>query len=170
MKPRRRSKKTVLIYCEGLHDLTFVKYLVGLFDSLVQKYHPEPKKGDGGSPDSLVRKSAFIPGDFDRRIVLCDADRGKNEIEKAEQLAKKLNVEVIVLRPCLDAVLLDIIDPSVDHTALSSSRCKKQFEAMYLDSKQRTQSDRYDNLITKTMMKSASKKHDSLARLLDLLK
>lgn len=146
-KKRRAAKTTMLVYGEGQAEEIFLKHLRKLYtrDSGVAI---TIKKGKGGTPEGVVKSAINYSGGFDRKIVVIDNDKRKVEMEKARKTAKDHNIELIENTPCLEALLLNILE-DVDYKSKSSAWCKQKFEKKYITKKQRTETHRYEKLFLK---------------------
>lgn len=159
MRPLPTSKKvrsTALIYCEGAHDLIFVRHLMKLYyeaGKLQVKY--PAKQGKGGSSDGLVGEILRIPGDFDRRLLKVDRDRDESEIIRAETLAVANQVVLIWTRPCLEALLLQILN-GTDYSSKTSAQCKSIFRNIIPDNK-RLSSYSYEKIFTLDIVEASRK-------------
>ena len=128
MSPRR-SLIPVLIYCEGLHDQTFVKHLHSLYGSASPQHYFDIQAGKGGSPKSLVVKANNKPGGYQFRFVVCDGDRSQKELNDASTWAARHNLSLVVLEPCLEAIMLSILEPKLKTSAWTAARYKKTHTA-----------------------------------------
>src|SRR4051812_13060379 len=106
---RRIVRPTALIFCEGAADLAFVRHLKKIYSSSsLSATHFTVTKGHGGAQDKLVTDALKFPGDFNRKMVKVDRDRGDSESTKAERVANRNNVTITWSIPCLEALLLSI--------------------------------------------------------------
>jgi len=123
------------------------------------------KKGKGGTPEGIVKSAINYSGSFDRKIVVVDNDKSKKEMEKARSKAKEYNIVLIENTPCLEALLLNILE-NKDFVAKQSSWCKREFEKKYIAKKQRVEMRRYEKLFSKTILEGQRKKVDILNQLI----
>jgi len=126
------------------------------------------KQGNGGAPDILVIEASNVLGGFDRRVVKLDRDRTHDEIKKAERIAKKLNIELIWSVPCIEALLLAILE-NKDFSGYKSKTCKQNFEKRYITSDKRTDSRAYESLFSIHVIESARKKLPELESLIHFI-
>jgi len=153
---QRQVRPTALIYCEGAHDITFVRHVLNLYRlRSAMGASITPRQGRGGSPDGLVRTAIGISQGYDRKMVKLDHDRDAAEIEEAIRLAANDNVILNFSYPCLDALLLSILDPGTNHSNWSSSRCKSRFESEYIPERRRTFIQPYGSLFTLEVLEEA---------------
>lgn len=163
-KKRRAAKTTMLVYGEGQAEEMFLKHLRGLYaynSGIVITI----KKGKGGTPEGIVKSAVNYSGAFDRKIVVVDNDKSKNEMEKARKKAKGYSIELIENTPCLEAILLSISESKNFHSK-SSAWCKREFEKKYIAKKQRAELHRYEELFSKATLEKSRKKVDILNQLL----
>lgn len=157
-KIARQVRPTALIYCEGAHDLAFVRHLKKIYASKsVSNTHFTARQGGGGAPITLVEDAMRIPGDFDRTMVKMDADRPKAEYKTAETLATGRKITMSYSDPCLDALLLTILKPSSDYSLKGSAYCKKEFEGEFITANKRSSSLLYERFFTRTVLQEARK-------------
>lgn len=165
----RSVRKTALIYCEGAHDLAFVRHLINTYVTTGKtKVRIRTKQGNGGAPDTLVLEANNVLGSFDRRIVKLDKDRSQDEIRKAEQMSKKTGIKLIWSIPCIEALLLTIIEHK-DFSRYKSKTCKQRFEAKYIPSGKRADSRAYGNLFPISIVEEARKTIPELNSLIDFI-
>jgi hypothetical protein len=146
-KKIRAAKKTILIYGEGQSEEIFLKHLRKLF-AKNSGVALTIKKGKGGTPKGVVEIAIKYSGDFDRRIVVIDNDKSKTEMMAARNLAEEHKVALIENTPCLEGLLLSILDTNATFKSKTSAWCKSEFEKKYISKKQRTEIYRYDELFT----------------------
>jgi|GEM_PF-727581 len=169
----RSVRPTALIYCEGAHDLAFMRHLKRLYSSAsATKTNFSTTKGSGGSLDTLVADALKVPGDFNRYLVKLDNDRTKDEFDKANSLAEQVNANggyltITASYPCLDALLLSILRPGQDYTRKKSKTCKREFERDYLAADKRLNSAAYDRIFARQVLDEARK---NIAELDDLIR
>lgn len=168
MSPHRQ-KSTTLIYCEGAHDLTFVRYLVSLYNQGRLSYKStSAKQGSGGSADGLVIEAIKRPGIYDRRLVKADRDRDSDEINNAERLAADNNIVIIWSTPCLEAILLNVLE-NRDYSRRSSNTCKSRFERIYIPRGRRTDRDEYSRLFSLDVLEEVRVRLPELDLLINLI-
>ena len=164
---KRRALIPVLIYCEGLHDQVFVRRLRQLYKPDKSGYSFNIKKGDGGSPISLVGKAANISGLYQSRLIICDDDRGLSESQKAVLSATKKGVEVLFFQPCLEAVILTILKPGNDYSSRTTNECKQYLHGAYIDESKRSDMKQY-GILDRTLVDKARLNNQQLDKLLKL--
>lgn len=165
----RTVSSTALVYCEGVHDLTFLRHLIKLYTrerTVTTKFRT--KQGKGGSPDTLVIEALNTPGDFDRRLVKADRDRDPAEIERAESLAAEHSAVVVWSIPCLEALLLSVIDGG-DYSGRQSKDCKDMFESTHIKAEKRTDGQAYTRIYTLEVLEAARQRLPELDQLVGFI-
>lgn len=165
-KKRRSTKKTLLMYGEGLGEEIFLKHLRGLY-SFNSNVAVNIKRGKGGTADGVVIDASKMPGSFDRKIVVLDNDKPKTEMTRARQEAKTRGIELIENTPCLESVLISILDKKLNETR--SSVCKDTFESKYLDKKKRSELGEYTKLLPKKLLDTKRLKVPELNKLISIM-
>jgi hypothetical protein len=171
MKPKRQIRKSHLLFGEGSEDKAVFKHLLRTLkvnDSL--DFYAYAGGGTGGSPRDIINAAAREIGNFDCRLVVIDRDN-KTEKELAEivKYASKKNVECHILTPCLESIILHIINPMENWKKRSTKDCKHEVESKHVSSKKRTDEYAYKKLSRKKIIEAA-KSDPELKFLLDYLK
>lgn len=149
-KKRRTASQTLLMYGEGLGEEMFLKYLRGLYtrnSGVVVTI----RNGKGGNALNIIVDASNVPGGFDKRIIVLDNDKGDKEMQKARQEATSRGIELIENTPCLEAVLLAILNDGENYSGRQSNWCKSEFESKYLDKKKRTELNEYGKIFSKSL-------------------
>lgn len=162
-KKKRQASKTLLVFGEGFNEEIFLKYLRGLY-SYKSNVAITVKKGKGGDAQNIVIDADKTLGSYDRRIVILDNDKPKPEMLKARQEAKNRNIELIENTPCLEHLLVSILDKKPNGKA--SSWCKGEFEGKYLDKKKRGEPNEYVKLFPKKLLDARRLKITELNKLI----
>jgi hypothetical protein len=153
------------MYGEGLEDEAFLKYLRGLY-SQNSGVGVKIRNGKGGNPIGVVINAANEPGDYDRRIVILDNDALEADMNLARHEAQKRNIKLLENTPCLESVLLAILNDGKSYADKQSPWCKKEFESKYLDSKKRTEIREYENIFPKILLDTIRSKVLELNRII----
>jgi hypothetical protein len=148
-KKKRQANKTLLVFGEGFGEEMFLKHLKSLY-SYKSNVAITIKKGKGGDAKNIVIDAAKIPGAFDRKIVILDNDKTKTEMAKARQEAKNRGIELIENTPCLEHLLVSILDEKP--SGKNSNWCKGEFESKYIDKKKRGEPSEYIKLFPKKLL------------------
>ncbi|MEA1925950.1 MAG: RloB domain-containing protein [Patescibacteria group bacterium] len=151
-KKKRRARKTLLMFGEGFNEEIFLKHLRKLY-SYNSGTATKVKSGKGGDAQSIIIDADKTYGAFDRKIVVLDNDKPKNEMVKARQEAKRRKIELIENTPCLEFLLMSIIIGKKLNEK-NSSWYKSEFESKYLDRKKRREPNEYDKLFPKKLLDS----------------
>jgi hypothetical protein len=172
MSTKRRADRviraTALAYGEGEHDQALLRYLVSLYccNNPLNRPKITVRKGRGGSTHGIVEDALRVPGNFNRRLIKLDKDRSADEIAIAEKIAEQYNCELHFSVPCIEALLLEILEPNKSYRDKSSSECKSAF-ANYMPDSKRGNPANYAALFPKSKLTRARKR---LAELDELLK
>lgn len=167
-KKRRVAKQTLLVFGEGINEEMFLKHLRSLY-AYNSNVAVTIRKGKGGDAVSIVVDTTNTPGSFDRKIVVLDNDKPKSEMEGARQEAKKRNVELIENTPCLEALLMSILNAGDSYDGKDSNWCKSQFESTYLEKKKRSEPAEYHKLFPKTLLNKERSKIPTLNMFIKLM-
>lgn len=165
-KKKRHANKTLLIFGEGFDEEMFLKHLRNLY-SYKNNVAITIKKGKGGDAQSIIIDADKEQGAFDRRIVVLDNDKSKTEMVKARQEAKKRNIELIENTPCLESLLLTILNYKPN--GKDSNWCKNEFESKYLDKKKRGEPSEYAKLFPKKLLDIKRSKILELNKLVSIM-
>jgi len=167
-KKRRSASRTLLMYGEGLGEEMFLKYLRGLYarNSGVSVII---RNGKGGNACDIVSSAMNEPGDFNRRVVILDNDKDQEEMSKARVKAKQKGIEILENCPCLEAMLLSILQEGKSFSNKTSAWCKNEFEKDYLDKKKRTDFNEYPRIFPKEMIDKQRKNIIELSTIISLM-
>lgn len=150
-RKHRSVKKTFLIIGEGLGEVVFLKHLKSLY-SLDNNTDVRIRKGKGGSAESVVIDACLYRGDFFKRSVVIDNDRGEEMMKKAREEAEKRGINVIENLPCLEALLLSILENAKQFDKETTKWCKKEFHSKYLDEKTRRDPEKFAAKFPKSLL------------------
>jgi len=165
-KKRREAKKTILLYCEGSDDKTFLNYLKELFarDSGV---FVNIKENHGGEANGVLR-GVLKQIKADIMVCIYDIDTGVDIALK--QKVKKQDILCIENSPCLESLLLTILEKEKDYSNYQKcNQCKKIFESKYLDKKKRKNKRNYAKFFPKKLLIQKAKTIENLKILIDLI-
>lgn len=167
-KKRRAASQTLLMYGEGLGEEMFLKYLRGLYarDSGVAI---TIRNGKGGNALNIIVDASNAPGGFDKRIVVLDNDKGNEEMQRARQEATSRDIELVENTPCLEAILLAILNDGENYSSRQSSWCKGEFESKYLDKKKRTELNEYGKCFPKSLLDKQKTKIAELQKFISIM-
>lgn len=163
----RRAKKTKLTYSEGLHDFTFLK--------LLDEYYTDKnslsvtiKAATGGSQDTIVRRCVNYEGGYDERFVVMDNDRDREEMTKADDLAQEHNIRILRNTPCIDRVLIAILEPQKQMRDWTSRQCKKYLEENLIPHSKRGFIVEYRRKFPKDLLDSARRNCSDLDNMIKI--
>lgn len=150
-KKRRVAKRTLLMYGEGLGEEIFLKHLRGMY-AYNSGTKVKIRNGKGGTPRDVIIGAANEIGGYNKRIVVIDNDKGKQEMENARKEAKTRNIELVEHSPCLEAMLLSILNDGKSFSDKTSSWCKKEFQCKYIEKKKRSELCEYKKTFPKKLL------------------
>lgn len=166
-KKKHRENKMFLVFGEGCDDEIFLKHLKILYHNRSSGIGIKICKGKGGTADGVVNDADKIAGAFKKRIVMLDNDKSKKEMTKARQGASRQNIELIENTPCLEYLLLSILDKKPN--GKNSNWCKNRFESEYIKKKKRGEPDEYTKIFTKKLLNSQRLKIPELNELINIM-
>lgn len=165
-KKRRQASKTLLAFGEGFNDGIFLKHLKKLY-AFNTDIAITVKKGKGGDAKSIVVEAIKTPGAFDKKVVVLDNDKPTNEMAGARKVAKSNGIELLENTPCLESLLISIVDKKPN--GKNSSWCKSKFESKYLNKNKRGEPDKYDRLFPKNLLDSKRLTIPELDKLISIM-
>ena len=164
-KKRRSANKTLLMYGEGFGEEVFLKYLRGVY-SYNRGTAVTIRNGKGGGAIEVIVSASREPGDFGRRVVVLDDDKGVREMNKARSEAKSREIELLENTPCLEALLLATLRKGGTFSNKSPDWCKNEFESNYLDKHKRMEIEEYQKVFPKDMLEKRMKDVPVLSQLI----
>jgi hypothetical protein len=162
-KKKRQANKTLLVFGEGYDEEMFLKHLKSIY-SYKSNVAISVKKGKGGDAQNIVIDADKMIGAYDRKVVVLDNDKAKAEMVKARQEAENRNIELIENTPCLEHLLISILDKKM--TGKNSAWCKSEFESKYIDKKKRGEPNEYVKLFPKKLLEARRLKIIELNKLI----
>jgi len=167
-KKRRSANKTALIYTEGEDEDNFLKYLRSIY-SFDRNISVKIIRGRGGSADRLVIQAYKIQGSYDRKIVVLDNDKEHREMQKARLEAKNKNIELFEHTPCLEALLLSILNEGKNFSKKTSKWCKNTYKSYNTNNKDKKHTAFYVKHFPKKVLNRLRSKLKELDRLVCLM-
>ena len=182
-----KPSKVLLIYTEGKHETEFLNYLKHyLYKDAVQGCGQKTDivAGTGSTPRAVLDGAITrqeqknikkqYRKEYDNIIVVVDKDNigSKDEVAKLKKQAKENNVALIIFEPCLEALLLSIIESNKN---FKNEKCsgktglKKKFESKYLSRTKRTTAENYKPHFPLEKIEKTRKRKDYNAKQLDFL-
>jgi hypothetical protein len=171
MRRNRQVKRTLLVQTEGREDKAWCFLLKHHFaDSDLTSITIDP--GSGGSPVEVVRaaitKKRLLHDTYDHVVAIVDGDRPE-ELDDARLLARRNNIELVVVAPCMEALLLNVLEPESAWYSTDSGH-KSHFERNYIRSDRRTQHVHYFKVFSPEVISVAAQSDPTLARLIELMR
>ena len=166
-KKNRASKSTFLIVGEGSRDVFFLKYLDSLYlrkDIVWTKI----LDGKGGTADGIVDYAKRQLGDYYKKIVMIDNDKKESEMLKARKKASEGGMDLIENTPCLEALLLSILNGGDSFDDKGSRWCKKEFESKHLHKNNRQIAQEFEKKFPKKLLSKLRKKISKLNYLISI--
>ena len=128
--------------------------------------------GQGGPPAQVVtaayKKQRLLSNAYHHAVAIVDGGKTAAEIAEAQQLAKKYKLELIVISPCMEALLLNILEPDKNWYSVTKGH-KSYFEKKYIKSDRRTQHVHYSKIFDTNAINRAAEKDLSLGRIIDII-
>lgn len=165
---RRQAKQSILVCVEGLHEENFLKHLRSLYTRESGK-NIKIVRGTGGSADTLVSRTAREIGDYDKRAIILDNDKPKVEMSLAREIAVKSTIVLIENSPCLESLLLTILNPGTDYKIKTSHWCKKTFQDRYFDYRSHVDHETYLKVFPKKLLDSRRTQIPDLDKIISLM-
>jgi hypothetical protein len=164
---RKTQRESVLIFGEGAKDRAWLIYLVSQFSDLRIKFI-RVKCGYGGSPKDVIYGALQQFGDFNKRVVIIDGDKPKAEYIGTSELAAKHNLVLIIVKPCMEALLLQILQPRKKWRSKPTKTCIQTLEKIIPRTKQ-VNSRAYGRHFSKKKIMTAVNKNKELKAILKLI-
>lgn len=162
---RRVAKKTTLVHCEGEEDSTFLKHIRALYSKDCGTTFTI-RSGKGGSQIDMVREVAKSPAGYDVRVLFTDRDRSPLEMKTARNAASSLGIKIVDFAPCLESLLLAILNNGKHPQSGSAKLCKREFERKHIPPDKRTEISSYRKLFPRELLDEVRKKSIPLNALL----
>lgn len=119
-----------LIYGEGPSDVAFLKYLKSVFASRGTGFEIRADGDEGGDPVHVLRKCLNYRGgtEYSTRTILMDTDLLWHPTDVVERAAKA-GISLLPSTPCLEGLLLAILDQRIPG---SSRECKREIHQNWI--------------------------------------
>ena len=151
----RHTKKTVLIVGEGPTEKAFLQYLKDQYITREMDIAVQVECGSGGSPISVVEKAVRLKGSraYDKCFVLVDADLPFEPDEELEKrMRRKPHIEMLNATPCIEGLLLAILDSNFSQQATTSVESKRVFETKHLPEDKKTDKRSYERIFSRQVI------------------
>lgn len=139
----RHIRKRIFVGCEGQSEISFTAWIALICDAESLSVHLDRRDLRGGDTLSLVekavkerKKGVAKGGQYRASAILLDADRLPADGRRADdafQLAIKEGFEMIVLKPCLEGVLMRLHEPNVASQAATPADADHKLRRFWPD-------------------------------------
>lgn len=129
----RIQKTTVFAFGEGEAERIFLKHVRSLY--AVNKTSVRVDDAGGKDVSYILEKAVRVRGNlkYNHSFILLDTDREWTNPVKNK--AKTKGFELVGSSPCIEGLLLTVLEPATNHSNRSSSDCKRAFQSSYLNGK-----------------------------------
>ena len=129
----KKVRPTAIICCEGKTELIFAKYVKSLFVQ-IKKITVRNLKGRRDI-DAIINYIEKQPAEYDEKYIFVDSDiydqKSQTRTGEEEKKAKTKGIVIIWSSPCLEGVLLKILEDRKYRENDSSEKYKKLFKQKY---------------------------------------
>ena len=167
-KKRRAASKTLLVYGEGLGEEMFLKHLKRLY-AYGSNTAVTIRNGRGGDAASIVINADNEPGGFNKKVVVLDNDKRPEEMNRARQEAQTRGIELFENNPCLEAMLLVVLNGGQSYKTKGSGWCKNQFQSQHIGKKKRSDTREYERVFPKSLLDAKRSQVAELDTLISLI-
>lgn len=155
--PPIKTKATVLIVGEGLKDEAFLRHLKDMYVLRDGEIAVKVGSGLGGSPCSVIQKAIRLrdSSEYGRCVVIVDGDVPlKIDRELNKRIKEKSRVEIRLIKPCMEGLLLEILRHAhFNRHGSSTALCKHEFE-VYIPIGKQTETASYARVFPKALIDS----------------
>lgn len=151
----RLTKTAILIVGEGPTEKALLLYLKEMYIKRDMGVAVKVECGSGGSPKSVVEKAIRLKASraYDRCYVLVDADMPHEfDRELQTRMHKRPCIQMLSATPCIEGLLLAILDTGFSQQAATSSESKRIFETKYLPADKKTDRCSYGRILPKQII------------------
>ncbi|MFA5175499.1 MAG: RloB domain-containing protein [Patescibacteria group bacterium] len=162
----RILRNTIFAFGEGEAERIFLKHLRSIYSG--DKTSVRIDDAGGKDVSYILEKAVRIRGDikYNHSFILLDTDR--EWTLKLKSRAVKKGIELIGSSPCLEGLLLCILNPESNFLHQQSNECKKQFQNKYLHQNRMMTDFDCKRLFTKIILDSAKTKIKSISRIIEI--
>lgn len=163
----RIQKNTVFGFGEGEAERVFLRHLRGLYASGRTSVKIDAAGGKDLSYilEKAVRVRGGIP--YNHSFLLIDTDR--EWVTHLKIKAKKKGIELIGSSPCLEGLLLSILEPGINYGSRLSGDCKKRFQDTYLQADRMITDVDCKRLFSNTILNRAKTNIQPLRRIIEIM-
>lgn len=173
-QPFRRTKTTILIIGEGPTEKAFLQYLKAMYITRDMDIAIKVECGSGGSPRSVVEKAVRLKGSrgYDKCFVLVDSDLPfdpDGELER--RMRRKPHIKMLNATPCIEGLLLAILDSGFSQQATTSVESKRIFETKHLPEDKKTDKLSYERIFSRQVIedrRSSLPELDAILRAMEI--
>ncbi len=168
LKPSR-PKKTILAYGEGVTEKVFLDHIKVVYVKRNSGIAVKVSYGKGGTPECIMKKAIKLKESrgYDFGFVQIDAD--KKCSQKLEKEVELKSIEIIKSIPCIEGLLLSILESSFYKDSMNSKKCKHIFQKKYLRRKKRLDEEFCKKFLTKEKLEKGRKKSGELNRIIQIM-
>ncbi len=125
----RRARRTILIMGEGECDKAFLQHLNGAYGRDNCSLRVTPASAHGKGPPNVINKAVTARHGigYDCRVALIDRDLAHMMTPGLEKLVRDSDLIIIWSYPCLEGLLLEILEERVP---TSSNDCKRAMNSI----------------------------------------
>ena len=164
----RIQRNTVFAFGEGEAERIFLKYLRSIYSD--DKTSVKVDDAGGKNVSYILKKAVRIRGDikYNHCFILLDTDREWTQALKNKAANK--GMELIGSSPCLEGLLLCILNPENNYSHQSSNECKKQFQDKHLHENKIITDIDCKRLFPKIIIDSARTKIKTINRIMEIMR
>ncbi len=168
LKPAR-PLVTVILIGEGDTEGAFLCHLKTLYDTRRSGVQVKVDWTYGGSPSDIIREAVKLKQGiaYDRAALLLDTDlKWSAEDQRA---AEEAGIILVGSKPCIEGMLLKILDPTKQWENNSTKECKKHFHEGCLNADHKLDPAKYTKVFPKAVIEAARTQVKELGALIKLM-
>jgi hypothetical protein len=169
-KPVKRytQDRNIYIVAEGGDDKRFIQLLKEYYCPIPNDPRVKIRDGRGGSIKEQIKFTKNISSDgYYKKILFFDQkDTNNNDLKEYKTYAKKNNVELIINKPSIEAILLRIL--SIRDIPKTEKQCKDKLAIELRKIKKNTKED-YRNIYKKNTITQKQKKIKNINKIIKLI-
>jgi hypothetical protein len=168
-RKRRTKLTTALVVGEGETEGAFLNHLKELYHVRGVGVQVKVDWAYGGSPEDIVTEAVKSKqnNSYSRAIILLDTDVVWPPA--AIKLAEENDFILVGTKPCIEGLLLKIVDQTKDWSVRSTQDCERNFHNNCIAEDHKVDCSKYTKLFTKDIMEEARKRIPELDQLLNLM-
>lgn len=168
LKPKQ-AKFTILAFGEGQTEEAFLRHLGSLYILRESGVSIMYDCAGGKDPEYMIDRVIRKKKGYDVfNIVFILLDDDKLILDETQQKAREHNILIIQSKPCIEGLLLNILDEHFLVISKTSRQCKREFEDKYLNKKDKIDSRKYYKLFNKEKLDTARSKISAINELLKI--